>query len=358
MSQCRIMIVDDEEDTRKIVAATLGDTYEVVNALDGLDALDKLDRYEPDLIILDVKMPLMNGIETCEAIRKNPLFKATPIMFLSAIDTREEIMKAYSAGGNLYITKPFDPDRLLKNIDLFLKMNPISPRPKRHTIAEIQEMERVTQEYARAPVQPAPPSSPEPPAPEEEIIEHTREYRIIQKPRIMLVDDDINVITMMSIALRDDFEVVKALDGLQAVERIIRYQPDIIVVDVMMPKMSGYQLCESLRRNATFRDMPIIVASAKSTRRDQEYAFRCGATSFIAKPFEPGRLVKLIEAFVKSSTFSIRKKQVSFEQIAEDEKEEKEKQRKREEEYLKRLQRSELKRHIDEKMQPPDSEKR
>jgi DNA-binding response OmpR family regulator len=351
MDPYRILVVDDEEEMRKIVSATLGDTYEIVQAFDGLDALDKVDRYEPDFVILDVKMPLMNGIETCEAIRNNPIFKDTPVMFLSALDTREDIMKAYGAGANLYLTKPIDPERLHKNVDLFFKMNRPSLRPKQLSMKEILEMEQAaekrspvsvhdsdTQDEAYStPVEDH--ASPTPPL-EEERIHISRDYRIYEKPRVMVVDDDINVITMMTIALRDNFEVVKAMDGLQAVEKIIRYQPDIALVDIMMPKMSGYQLCESIRRNATFRDMPIIVVSAKSSRRDQEYAFRCGASSFLAKPFEPGRLVKLLESLVKSEGFTIRKKRVSFEEISEEEKEEREKQKHRSDEYLRRLKRT------------------
>jgi DNA-binding response OmpR family regulator len=208
-----------------------------------------------------------------------------------------------------------------------------------------------TEQQAAAPPAPAP-------APPEEPVEQVRGYHVMQKPRLILVDDDPNVMTMMTIALRDDYEIVKAMDGLQAVEKIVRCQPDLAVVDIMMPKMSGYQLCESLRRNATFRDMPIIVISAKSSRKDQEYAYRCGANSFLAKPFEPGRLMKLIDSFTHAEGFTIRKKQLSFEQISEEEKEDRERQKRRESEYTRKFQRTELKRYIDEEMKESDDKKK
>jgi CheY-like chemotaxis protein len=354
------MIVDDEEDSRKIVTTALRDKYEVTEAFDGLDALEKIERHEPDLIVLDIKMPMMDGLETCEAIRKNPSFRDTPVMFLSVLDKRDDIVKTYKAGGSLFLSKPVDPERLLKNVDLFFTKHTKLPRQKSYTVEQIREMDKEgaerTADSAREPE--AQLDAQIPPIPtEEEPVEKLREYRGLVKPRVMIVDDDPNVITMMMIALRDDFEVVKAMDGLEAIEKIIKYQPDILIVDIMMPKMSGYQLCQSLRRNKTFQNVPIIVASAKSSRRDQDYALRSGANSFIAKPYEPGRLVKLVESFVQCEGFVIRKKSVSYQEINEAEKEEREKQRRREEEHAKKMQRSQLQKHIEEKMQQPQPEK-
>ena len=84
MAKWRVMVVDDEEDVRRIISAALKPKYEVVEAHDGLDGLEKLERYEPDFIILDVMMPLVNGFEACEIIRKNPKFRQEPVLFLSA----------------------------------------------------------------------------------------------------------------------------------------------------------------------------------------------------------------------------------------------------------------------------------
>lgn len=120
----RILLVDDEPDVRLIVRTTLQDKYEIVEAHDGLDALEKVERYEPDFIIMDVMMPLMDGFEACLAIRRTPAFKDIPVMFLSALGKKDDIKKGYSSGANLYLTKPFDPPRLLKNVDVFFETTP------------------------------------------------------------------------------------------------------------------------------------------------------------------------------------------------------------------------------------------
>ncbi|HYF52960.1 MAG TPA: response regulator, partial [Salinarimonas sp.] len=138
----RILIVDDEPDIRLIIRTTLEPKYEVLEAHDGLDALEKIERYEPDFVLMDVMMPLMNGFEACAAIRKSPRFHDLPVMFLSALGSRDDMMKGYSAGANLYLTKPFDPARLLKNLEVFFEKTPPQRRPRRYSIEQIREAEK------------------------------------------------------------------------------------------------------------------------------------------------------------------------------------------------------------------------
>jgi len=114
----RILVCDDEPDVLDIVSKILEIKYEVATARNGLELLQKIDLVEPDFIVLDVMMPVMNGFETCEAIRRYSHFREIPIYFLTAKTSPDDIKKAYSLGATFYITKPFDPDRLLKNIDL------------------------------------------------------------------------------------------------------------------------------------------------------------------------------------------------------------------------------------------------
>src|SRR5438046_8418180 len=104
----RILIVDDEDDIRTIVRASLASKYEIIEARDGLDALEKIELGEPDFVVLDVMMPLMDGFQTCEAIRRHPRYKHLSVLFLSALNSKEDMKKGYGAGANLYLTKPFD----------------------------------------------------------------------------------------------------------------------------------------------------------------------------------------------------------------------------------------------------------
>jgi len=128
----------------------------------------------------------------------------------------------------------------------------------------------------------------------------------------MIVDDDEEVINLMTMILGDLYEVTFAMDGLQAIERIVRHQPDLIVVDIMLPKMSGFQLCQSLRANKSFAKTPILICSAKSGERDIAYAKRVGANEYLTKPFESIQLLDRIDALKRAPGFMVRPKTMSI----------------------------------------------
>jgi DNA-binding response OmpR family regulator len=321
MSMFRILVVDDEEDVRTVERLALSRKFEVVEACDGLDALEKIERAEPDFVILDVSMPLMDGFETCRAIRNNPKFQKVPVLFLSVKGEKEMIKKGYGAGANLYLTKPFDPDRLVKNIEYYFEENRARPSAKTHSLFELRRMEptgpRKAKEPRRPAAKPSPPKAeraPQPPPPQAEAPPAAAEPEP-ERPRIMLVDDDTDILEVIAISLGDRFELTTATDGIEAVEKIVLYQPDIIILDAMLPKMSGYQLCASLRRNENYRDTPIIFVSAKTSERDQDYCRRLGANDFVPKPFDPQLLVQKIQSFFDQPDFAIRPKKLTIDQI-------------------------------------------
>jgi DNA-binding response OmpR family regulator len=317
----RILIVDDEPDVRLIIRTTLEPKYEVVEAHDGLDALEKVERYEPDFVLMDVMMPLMNGFEACSAIRKNEKFKTLNVMFLSALGSKEDIKKGYASGANLYLTKPFDPPRLLKNVDMFFESTPPPERKKHYTIAQIQEAETT----GKAPVAPGAreydfstaetvravdlkglaPSSQEIPA----------SVLAGLLPRAMVVDDNTEIFYLMKLTLQDRCEVVHAKDGMEAIEKLVRYQPDVLIIDIMLPKMNGYQLVQSLRANRAFQRLPILMCSAKAADRDISFAKRIGANDYLVKPFEPRQLIEKIDALIAATGFRVRPKTFSIIQV-------------------------------------------
>lgn len=327
MSKRRILIVDDEDDIRTVVRAALASKYEVVEARDGLDALEKLELAEPDFVVLDVMMPLMDGIQTCAAIRRHPKFKHLSVLFLSALNSRDDMMKGYGAGANLYLTKPFDPSRLLRNVDVFFETNPVPFERKKFTLEELQALERTgPSALAQAKAAPAPDQAHSAAAagnhaaPPVATATPDTGNRFAQpaeggRPRVLVVDDDAEMRTLLTAILEPHFETYSAADGIVAIERITTYQPDIIILDAMMPKMSGYQLCQSLRRNVRFSKTPILFVSAKSSPRDREYALRIGGQDFLAKPFNPEELEKKVQGLTQHPNFVLHPKALNREQI-------------------------------------------
>ncbi len=116
----RILTIDDDDDIRAIVKAVLESEHEVATAANGRDALAMLGQFRPQVVICDVEMPVMNGLETVEAIRKNPQFAEVPVFFLTGAREADLPRRIFEAGGNLFLRKPIDPSRLLKILRQFM----------------------------------------------------------------------------------------------------------------------------------------------------------------------------------------------------------------------------------------------
>ena len=113
----RILVVDDEMYIVNILDFTLaGEGWEVVSANNGEDALRTLLKFEPDLVILDVMMPRIDGVEVCRAIKAREESANTPVIMLSAKDRKKDKEEALEAGADLYLTKPFSPGTLVAEI--------------------------------------------------------------------------------------------------------------------------------------------------------------------------------------------------------------------------------------------------
>lgn len=118
MTAFKILIVDDAPQDIKLVMECLKEKYMITAATTGEKAIEIASKTQPDLILMDVSMPIMNGYDTCKAILKE---RKTNIIFLSANDSTEEILRGYAAGGIDYITKPFHPDILHSKIEFALQ---------------------------------------------------------------------------------------------------------------------------------------------------------------------------------------------------------------------------------------------
>jgi len=119
------------------------------------------------------------------------------------------------------------------------------------------------------------------------------------KGRILVVDDEIYIVHILDFSLgMEGYEVLTALDGEQALEKARAEKPDLIVLDIMMPKLDGYETCKLLKAEAGTKDIPVILLSAKGRNVDQKIGFEVGADDYITKPFSPRKLVERINAIL------------------------------------------------------------
>ena len=116
-----ILIVDDEKLTRSLLQRNIVLAgYDVVVASNGNEALKKIEEYTPDLIVVDLVMPEMNGFETCRHIRSNDRTKKTPVIVVSALQSQSDIAEAKNSGADVFLTKPVKPGDFINEVKKFL----------------------------------------------------------------------------------------------------------------------------------------------------------------------------------------------------------------------------------------------
>jgi two-component system alkaline phosphatase synthesis response regulator PhoP len=121
----------------------------------------------------------------------------------------------------------------------------------------------------------------------------------VAKGKILVVDDEIYIVHILDFSLGiEGYEVMTALDGEQALAKVAQDKPDLIVLDIMMPKLDGYETCKALKSNPETKDIPVILLSAKGRNVDQKVGFEVGADDYITKPFSPRKLVERINAIL------------------------------------------------------------
>lgn len=130
----------------------------------------------------------------------------------------------------------------------------------------------------------------------------------MSKEKILVVDDDVNICELLRLYIeRDDYQVVIANDGEQAVELFNREQPDLVLLDIMLPKMDGWQVCKEIRKTS---NRPIIMLTAKGELFDKILGLELGADDYIIKPFEAKEVIARIHAILRRTSTSEEKEKV------------------------------------------------
>ncbi len=243
------LVVDDDKSVAGLLAKTLRRRgFSVSEAYDGAEALAAIEAHRPDIMLLDLKMPKMDGYQVIKAVKSNPELADIPIVVMTAypIDrSRIDILEMTAA----HISKPLSPEDIAKRVD------------------ELFE--------ARAKVGDA----------------------VVK--RVLAVDDEPHILKLVAFSLRSGgFEVLEASDGLAAIEIARAEQPDLILMDVMMPALDGFEACRRLKADPATADIPVVMLSAKSQKTEQAAGLDSGATEYICKPFTPKELVAAVRGYL------------------------------------------------------------
>ncbi|HBF33517.1 TPA: hypothetical protein DDW35_03020 [Candidatus Sumerlaeota bacterium] len=304
----RILCIDDEPDILEILSFALGIKHEVVLAHDGLEAIGLLDFCDADFILCDVRMPKMDGFQTVESIRRHPDYLSVPVFFLTAETGAEMAKRGFAAGGNLYLNKPFDPARVLKNIEFFLQEHGKQPRQKRYSVDEVNS-------YAENGITP-PPAKATVPTPSFFAVPHPE----TSKPRVIVVCQEANQLNRFHLALEKEFECVACADPVASLQRLFSYEPDVLVINPAIPKLSGWGLVQMIRQNAQLKNLPIILV--QDAQKPFDIRFVPSITD--EKPLVPSAtgsdVVQAVQRVINKPGFRIRSKHFTLSDLADEEK--------------------------------------
>ncbi len=127
----------------------------------------------------------------------------------------------------------------------------------------------------------------------------------MDRKRILVVDDEIYIVHILEFTLTmEGYEVLTAADGEEALRRLEQDRPDLVVLDIMMPKVDGYEVLRRIRADEEFRQLPVILLSAKGRPIDRETGLEIGADDYIVKPFSPRRLLEKIQDLLERARLS------------------------------------------------------
>ena len=237
-----ILVVDDNPIACETLRAILEEEgYAVAEANRGTEALQLARLLQPALITLDVMLPDLDGFDVIQILRNDPLTRDLPVLFISATS---EHARGLELGGSGFLTKPFSPDELREQV--------------RRLIAPSQR-------------------------------------------RVLVVDDDQHVRPMLVRTLeRAGFQALEAASGLEAIDRVQRDVPDLILLDIRMPDMDGYEVLRWLKRHPVHRQIPVVVLTASDLGDAvRQRALELGAARYLEKPIATEDLIAEIERILQ-----------------------------------------------------------
>ena len=124
----------------------------------------------------------------------------------------------------------------------------------------------------------------------------------MSKKKILLVDDEKDMVYAVQLQLETGgYEVISAGDGQEGLEKARQEKPDLIILDLMLPKLDGYKVCRMLKFDEKYKSIPIIMFTARIQQADEKLGYEVGANAYLTKPFEPETLIKKIKELLKES---------------------------------------------------------
>jgi CheY-like chemotaxis protein len=265
----RLLVVDDDSDQRNAIIELIGsgDDVEIVAVGSSEEALEQLGGESFDCMVLDLKLPKMSGFALLEKVKTDERFRGLPVIVYTGRDlTRREETRLKKYAETIIVKDVRSPERLLDETALFLhRVESKLPNEKRRILEQLHSSDEV-----------------------------------FKGKRVLIADDDVrNVFALASVLERQGMEVQFAENGNEAIASL-QADPeiDLVLMDIMMPELDGYEAMRRIREVPQFAKLPIISLTAKAMKGDREKSIASGASDYITKPVDTDQLLSLMRVWL------------------------------------------------------------
>jgi CheY-like chemotaxis protein len=264
----QLLIVEDNEIERQSIVELLGhDDIDVVAVGTAAEAFEHLDAGSVDCCVVDLRLPDMNGLEMLERIQSDSTLRDIPVVVFTGKELSvEEEARLKLVSKSIVLKDVQSPERLFDETALFLH----------RVVADLPMQKRQLLERLHG------------------------SNDVLHRRKVLVVDDDArNIFALTTLLENQEMDVMSATNGRQAIE-MLQSTPELSVVlmDIMMPDMDGYETMREIRRHPQFRLLPILALTAKAMKGDREKCLQAGASDYIAKPVNTDQLLSLLRVWL------------------------------------------------------------
>jgi len=272
-NQIRVLVVDDMETMRKVTAAQLASVgiEHVELARDGAEALKLLQSKRFDIVVSDLVMPVMSGMDLLRAMRSQPKLENLPFIIITAEAARSSIEDAVALGISDLLVKPYTANRLLQGVKRAMQVG--ARRQSSSPAAVASRRDAVRQPH---------------------LAEETTQATLL------LVDDTADNLHLLAEIFKGSYRIRAAHHGQKALDICFSDNPpDLVLLDVMMPGMDGFEVARRMREHPNAEGIPIIFVTALTDESAKMKGMELGAVDFISKPLDPVQLKLRVNNFMR-----------------------------------------------------------